>query len=402
MATDKRSNWLEKNPKKIIALLILIVIIIVTYSTEKLLGYINKGIGFNFALKHRAIFLREYHPLMTEYNYPPKESDVYDTLIKKHYLLRVDGNGFIMPSERHSNPDMSLVFLGASTTACLEVEEENRFPYVAGLLLEKDLGIRINSYNASRTGNHTLHSIDVLLNKIIPMKPDIVVMMHNNNDIAILLYEKSYWNNHPTRSLIFDVNEEISRTFFKYWRDRLIPNIAREFRTVQLKVKALFNPDGKTGRDNDEFATKREKKISFDRAAMVEQFEMNLDKFIAICKIRKITPVLLTMASRLTENPDENIQNRFKNVVVSYDDYMNLFRMFNESIRKKGREHHIVVIDLAATIPPVKEYIYDVIHFNDRGSIKAAEIIRDHLHPLVRERLAGKRAHQQHNSAAKP
>ena len=116
------------------------------YGMEKFLAYKNNGIGYNFALKNRAIVLREFRPLLKEYNYPAKEDEPYDTIEKKNYLLRVDENGFIMPSKKYSNPDISLVFLGDSVTAELLVDEEKRFPYLTGVLLEKEMGIKINSY----------------------------------------------------------------------------------------------------------------------------------------------------------------------------------------------------------------------------------------------------------------
>ena len=123
---------------------------------------------------------------------------------------------------------------------------------------------------------------------------------------------------------------------------------------------------------------------------MVEQFEMNLQTFITICKIRKITPVLMTMASRFTENPDKAIMDRFQTVVISYQEYKRLFDLFNDSIRRKAIENDILLIDLATTMPQKKDYIYDVIHYNNDGSIKASEIIKDKLKPLLQQLLIQK------------
>jgi len=41
------------------------------------------------------------------------------------------------------------------------------------------------------------------------------------------------------------------------------------------------------------------------------------------------------------------------------------------------------VIDLAALIPQDKEYLYDVVHLNTRGSQLAAQLISEHLYKLV-------------------
>ena len=214
-------------------------------------------------------------------------------------------------------------------------------------------------------------------------------MMHNNNDVAIMLYEKTYWNNSPTRRLIFDINEYILNNFFKIMRDKFIPNISRELRLAGARLRTLLRTKS-IDKSNDEFAKMRNTKVNYNAAEMVEQFEMNLQTFITICKIRKITPVLMTMASRFTENPDKAIIDRFKTVVISYQEYKHLFDLFNDSIRKKALENDILLIDLAAAIPPEKEYIYDVIHYNNSGSIKASEIIKDKLKPLLQQLLIQK------------
>ena len=99
-----------------------------------------------------------------------------------------------------TKPDLTLVFLGGSTVACIYVDEESRFPSLVGQLLSQQTGKKVTSYNSGVGGNNSLHSLDILLNKIIPLKPDVVVMMHNINDLVALIYDKTYWSNNPTRS----------------------------------------------------------------------------------------------------------------------------------------------------------------------------------------------------------
>jgi hypothetical protein len=219
----------------------------------------------------------------------------------------------------------------------------------------------------------------------------VAIMLHNNNDVAIMLYEKSYWNNSPTRRLIYDTNEYILANFFKIMRDKFIPNIARELRLAGARLRTLLKSGG-MDKDADEFAKMRKTKVNYDSSNMVEHFEMNLQTFIMICKIRKITPVLMTMASRFTENPDKAISDRFKSVAISYQEYKRLFELFNESIRRKAKENGILLVDLAAEIPARKEYIYDVIHYNNYGSVKAAETIKDKIKPLLQQLLTQKKS----------
>jgi hypothetical protein len=374
-------SWFERNPKKTLIGLLLILVIIITYATEKILTYRDNCLVYNFALPNRAIRLREFKPFMSDCSFPPPNN--FDTLIYKKYNLRIDKNGFIIPSEKYLHPDISLVFLGGSTTVCHYIDENLRFPYLTGVLLENKLGIKINSYNAGRSGNNSLHSIDILLNKILPINPKIVVMMHNINDVTTLVYEHSYWNNNPSKSVIIDMNKEITTNYLRIMRDRIIPNIATQFRLISNKIKDSIVSDHVS---DDEFAQIRGKAITIDKTEAIEQFEMNLDIFINICRARKIIPVLMTMPSRIKVNPDDLIVDIFKNdkLRFSYNDYRALFDAFNDSIRNKAKENHILFIDLAKDIPQEAEYMYDTVHYTETGSKQIAQRVSEHLEPIIK------------------
>ena len=172
-----------------------------------------------------------------------------DGLAQKPYVVRVDRQGFIMPSKVHDHPDLTIAFLGGSTTECIYVDEATRFPYLAGRLHGKQTGLKVNSYNAGRSGNNTLHCLNILLNKVVNLKPDIVVLMENINDLAILIYEKTYWNTNPSRSPIQErlptfktVGHDLRQTFYLV-RDLTIPNLSRE-----LKKIFAFAGQGQGGR----------------------------------------------------------------------------------------------------------------------------------------------------------
>jgi hypothetical protein len=388
-------SWFDRNPKKTICSLLIIGFLLTAYGAEKLLKYKNQGIGFNYALPHRAIRLREYRPSMIESFLPGQEERYFDSLVLKKYVLRIDKDGFIIPSKKYDDPDISMVFLGGSTTECRFMDEEQRFPYLTGALLEKKLGIKINSYNAARSGNHSLHSLDILLNKVMPIEPQIVVMMHNINDFVILLYEKSYWNHNSPRSVIIDMNDEIVSNFVKIIRDRYIPNLAAEMHRLGKSVRSLWKsrPQGGNLSDQrDEFAQVRGKKRVINQSELTGQFEMNLQCFIDICKARKIVPVLMTMASRLKATPDKVIAAGIRDAGLDYAEFKGLFDAFNDAIRRKALKNQVILVDLAKGIPPEREYFYDVVHHNPKGSVKAAEIISEQLQPLVQQIAEQKKA----------
>ena len=282
-----------------------------------------------------------------------------------------DGNGFILPYNQYAKPDLTLVFLGASTTACIYVDEENqRSPSWWATSWSNRPAKRVTSYNSGVGGNNSLHSLDILLNKIIPLKPDVVVMMHNINDLVALIYDKTYWSKNPTRQPIIDYKLYKDLTGMKaistLARDTYIPNLHVAFRSLSKKIF------GKKARDpEDEFAHVRGKKIVFDPAQILDEFKMNLQTFINICTARKITPVLMTQFNRYKADPMPRSGRPCRGSSPNPRSPPKLRRSTTSLTRPSvevGRNNGVLVIDLAHLVPQESEYMYDVVHLNTAGS----------------------------------
>jgi hypothetical protein len=381
---SNRKNWLERNPKKVIVLIVLVAISGLAVVAEKILASRNHD-EINLAGIKRSIKLIEFNTLYRNILIPDASAmRMSDGLTQKPYVLRVDRQGFIMPAKIHDHPDLTIAFLGGSTTECVYVEENMRFPYLAGRLIEEQTHLKVNAYNAGRSGNNTLHCLNILLNKVVSLRPDIVVLMENINDLAILMYEKTYWNTNPSRSPIQEklpnfktVGQDLRQIFYTV-RDLTFPNLARA-------TKGIFHSDRKG--KGDEFLNVRGQKITIDQDLLVREFTLNLQTFINICCARGITPVLMTQASRLTDNPDPLIKKMMHNLEVSqgitYADFKGAFDRLNQTIREVGAKNGVVVIDLARVIAPIKENICDVAHYNDQGSRLVAAQIAAQLIPVI-------------------
>lgn len=376
------NNWFQKNPKKTISVFVLAMLLLMIFSAEKYLDLKNRNYLTNHEQNRilRYIRLREHPPL---FDGIVKPDDAYmretDSLLQIERKFRTDKDGFIMPSSKHNDPDVNIFFLGGSTTECMEVDEQNRFPYLAGDLLEKKSGMKINSFNSGVSGNNSLHSLNIFLNKIVPMNPDIVVMMHNINDLNILLVAKSYWNTIGSKSSIQVIEEKGPEyyTLLKTLKNMFIPNIYKyiEYNFFTGKLH------------EDEFIEFRGKTIAVDEAMIIREYKKNLQTFIDLCKVREITPVLMTMASRFSQGSDKPVDSYFDRIEKDYrvarDDYKKIFDMFNQTIIEMGRLNNVLVIDLAKEIPQTKEYMYDIVHFNDKGSRLASEIISNSLMTFI-------------------
>ena len=380
MDNIEKKNWFEKNQKKTIALILFIAFISLMFGVEKIIGLINRQNHLNAEYFTRHITLRERPPLLSGYLQPTKEDlACSDTLKDKRYRYRIDKDGFVVPSLKYSNPDKSLVFLGGSAMECIFVEEENRLPYLAGCLLEKKLGIKINSYNGGHGGNNSMHSLFSLLSKVIPIKPSIVLMMHNINDLVILLYEKTYYNNNPHKEIIVTENYSVLR-LARMFGKKLFPN------TYQAASQLVDLPRYLQLLEfGDEFARIRGTRITADKSGIINKFKINLQLFIYICKTNNITPVLMTMQNRLKKVPAEVTLKEFGRLSsdLSYEEFKHLFDDMNDAVRSKAQENGIMLIDLAKEIPQENDFIYDMVHLNDQGCKRAAEIVSSNLARLL-------------------
>jgi lysophospholipase L1-like esterase len=380
-------NWFERNPKKTIVLGLFIFLLAATYGVEKFLAYINQAHNLVIFTDRRYINLREILPHVDAVDVPPdKAVRTSDGLVQKPYRVRTDANGFMLPYNRYEKPDLTVVFLGGSTVACIYVDEDQRYPSLVGQLLEQKTGKKITSINSGVGGNNSLHSIDILLNKIIPMKPGVVVMMHNINDLVALIYDKTYWGKNPTRQPIvnfyFYKNLTGLKALSTLARDMYIPNLHAATRILSHKIS------GKKVKDaDDEFAYIRGKKLVIDAVAITDEFKMNLQTFINICRARRITPVLMTQFNRYKPNPDPKVMAAMQGFEsdsgISVSEFTALYAKFNEAIREVGKQNGVQVIDLAHLIPQDSKYIYDVVHLNTKGSQLAAQLISDQLKPMV-------------------
>ncbi len=387
---QSQKNWFEENSKKTLVLIFLTFLVAATWAAEKFLAYRNHSAKMVLFTERRYINLREFQPSLDVVDIPTDKSvRESDSLVQKAYRVRTDANGFILPYNRYPDPDLTLVFLGGSTVACLYVEEENRYPYLVGNLLEKASGKKVTSYNSGVGGNNSLHSLDILLNKLIPLKPDVVVMMHDINDLVSLIYDRTYWSHNPTRGPIIDYQLYKNLTGMKaistLARDTYIPNLHLAFRSL---CKKIFGK--KAGDPEDEFAQERGRKIVFDTARILDEFQMNLQTFINICRARRITPVLMTQFNRIKSDPDDKIRQSLKGFEsgsqISAQEFKEIYDKFNEATVQVGRRNGVLVIDLARLIPQEAKYMYDVVHVNTAGSRLAAQIISEQLLPLAQSK----------------
>lgn len=301
------------------------------------------------------------------------------------YVVSTDDDGFIMPARVHETPDLSIAFLGGSTTECLLVSPEARFPHLAAQELGQSTGLKVNGLNAARSGNNTMHSLSLLQAKILPLRPQYVILMHATNDIGVLATAGSYW---PTAGSLRQTEAErisiadglgiLSRSVLPYTLQTL--QSGRRQLGELFRRRAATPEPGPTRSTVDETRWAR---LSGDYGAA-------LRTFVRTAKAWGIRPVLMTQV-RLPQGqgpgtPDFIDAQHLERGSLDRASFDARHDAFNELIRSIAADEDALLIDLVRAREWRVEDLYDGLHFTDAGSRAVARILSTHLADDLRRR----------------
>jgi lysophospholipase L1-like esterase len=393
-------NRFERHPRLTMAIVLVAFTVLLVSLMEWLLapaGDRHFGTaGFKSPVPERAIVLREWQR-NTDYQMaaPPERFQDSSGDVEKVYTLSTDAHAFIEPSLRHPEPDLTIAFLGGSTTECLYVRPQNRFPALAAALLEKETGRKVNGINAGRSGNSTVHSVLTFIAKVARQQPDYVVLMHGVNDIGLLSSHGGYWTDHPAFHIVQEAPSASVGGALRMLGDSLIPNtkrtVRRAGRTIRNGFGALFGgAQAAEGRKQEAPAAPRR-----DWQTHGRQFERALTSFVATARAWGATPVLMTqvnIASQHEAAPGKTFLSRQHLSAGSLDatSFNNKHAYFNQIIRNLAAREDALLIDLASAREwQAGDDIYDAIHFTDAGSRRVAEIVAAHLLRALKTKAAG-------------
>jgi lysophospholipase L1-like esterase len=283
--------------------------------------------------------------------------------------FRVDDRGYIRPSHQFDNADMTIAFVGGSTTECMAVAEPLRFPALVSTLLAKR-GVKVNTLTAALASNTTHDDLNVLINHVIEDRPDVVILMEAWSDHNLLSHQGSY---HRAMGAPFRFSSTMRWALQKEASSQSrLAGLLRTWaigRLDEIELAGDFYARSKT-------------------ALPVGEFASRLRAFVRVSKAFGITPGLMTQPfAKPRDNPTAEVAADAQDT-------------FNEAIRQVGVEEDVLLIDLArhfsTDVPGWDEpmvYFYDRIHVTDRGSQEEASYIAHRLaETILAPRLASKQS----------
>ncbi|MBF0326118.1 MAG: SGNH/GDSL hydrolase family protein [Alphaproteobacteria bacterium] len=333
-----------------------------------------------FGIGRRVAPLHEWVPSSVMIATPPATRRANPgPILAEQYQIDVDEDGFIRPSVVHATADRTVVFLGGSTTECLYVEPENRFPYLTGRELERRTGLRVNTLNGARSGNDAVHNLHLLMTKVLPRRPDVVVLMNGINDLGHLSRDNGYWARSAAQPLVERSNTTLAAALGEL-RTALIPHTWLAVRRVGAIVRRMMG-------------TEAEAAELLDPKTLGQwegDFRSALVSFVQVARAWHIKPVLMTEVLsgaapfRLRTGDGGYLDPaRLGRQSLSVETVVDMHTRFNDVIRSVAAEYGVPLIDLAHLVPADGTTVYDGMHFHDGGSRLVAETISGALVPLI-------------------
>jgi lysophospholipase L1-like esterase len=147
----------------------------------------------------RFVLLREFPANLDTEQTPDDDyiSRCNSSLEQKPYRIRTDANGFIVSGNSVEKGCSHVIAIGDSVCENLYVEESQRVWSVLSRLWSKPDAGPVEVLNAGVSGNHILHIINVVLNKIVPLRPRALLYLGGATDRTAASREGGPWSKDP-------------------------------------------------------------------------------------------------------------------------------------------------------------------------------------------------------------
>jgi len=312
-------------------------------------------------------------------------------------LIETDKYGFLAnDNELEYNKlanEIRIVTIGASTTANVNLQFDKNWPGQIGDSLQKkypDKYFRI--INAAVPGFDTAQSIANLALRVMPFKPDIVIIYHAYNDLKAIrkniAFRPDYSHIH---TLPYGFHKEPNFIL-------KILNNSMFYVRMRNKKRELNNILSKLDESNDPMAT--ENRISSIPDFAEHTFEQHIRILINIARAGGSKVILSTFATlhdpKLDYTKPETIhslsdfQKQNLGSLLNFSPGLTLegifdgFSRYNDVIRKIAAEEKCVLVDNAIDLPHAEKYFVDRVHFSEAG----AEFMANNIYSAITQILS--------------
>jgi len=301
---------------------------------------------------------------------------------KETARIFVDRHGFIAKDDLLSlakkEDEIRVAFIGASTTANINLPFDVNWPGRLGDLLQQAMpNKKVRVINAGIPGFDTAQSVGNLALRVMPFKPDIVIIYHAYNDLKAVSYDGRF---EPDYSHIHTAPFGFQKKppFYVLWMNRSMAYVRarNKYREIAEKERYLAT-----------FRTDKRLATVPDQAA--HTFEEHMRIMVATAKAGGSKVVLSSFATLhdlgldYTKNETISGLTRLKRTELgsllhftpglTLEGIMSGLKRYNHILRNISANDKTGWVDNAQQVPHEDEYFVDRVHFSRAGAARMAE-----------------------------
>jgi lysophospholipase L1-like esterase len=312
--------------------------------------------------------------------------------LDKVVVVRRNSLGFRGPEPPVDfSKDLTIVTVGGSTTECLDLDDTKTWPHDLDVELQphfKHLWLN----NAGLSGNSTFgHSI-LLQDYLVKLKPKVVVFLVGINDVGLhserdfdeRIHKPNYRSLERTLATLA-VHSELAAAALNLYRYYFPKSSMINNQTVHQETVYSKLPDFTVS------AQQQAAILQDHREHYLGDYKKRLERLVAICRQHHMLPVLVTqpVLYGMSVDPASGVNLAHKFVATGMDGATawKVLELYNAVTRQVGKEHGLLVIDLARELPKDSRYYYDLMHYTNVGAQKVAALIGAQLTPFLAKKF---------------
>jgi len=314
-----------------------------------------------------------WHPFLRSVPRPSTEWEEVES--GNRAVVKINSLGFRSPEIQGKKGENTfrIVCLGGSVAYDTRVSMEDSWAFQLQEKLKEAYSVtNIEVVNAGIPGRTSADSLVNLGLRVIPLEPDVVIIMHGVNDQKPNRYpafqpDYSHWYRYWCQ-------EKKTCLFMKLFNCLIDKSLLASH--IRYRLRFLLNPNLKENWRGEPL--KRYDTVS-ERG--LDAYRNNLISMIGMCRLHNIKVIIATVGNSLDENGDWNPGMGTRNPLVFYHECLTLegirdgFKQYNRINREVARDYGCRLIDIDRSLPKGKLFFQDDVHFTARGSHKVADII---------------------------
>ena len=303
-----------------------------------------------------------------------------ESLDKSFQRFRTGKYGEILYKEYDSTvyeKKCKYVFIGGSSTETRWVDEKDR--WVAQIDNNiRNKNINLAAFNFGVGGQNLAQSLIRYSSYIIDLKPKIVFVMHEANDIS-KFFKGGYSVSEGSLHNLYD-REDNRKPMLKRFRkiiDKLLPFSSQNWRKYR----------------NKNFVPLRQRSISqqyigleanisaqqyLGRLLALKQLINSHEGKLVLIEYPEIYKEVLTdRTGKYNQNVKSNLVSGLDQNFITKNNFLNYLKIFRNTVHNAAKNNHIEVIKTNGVLNA--SHFYDAIHFNKTGSRKFSKFMINQL-----------------------